>query len=585
MSDDSRVTLAVVTVAALALLARFVLLGDRVAHWDEARVGYWILDFWRTGTYHYRPILHGPFLHLVNARVFGILGPTDYAMRVVPALVGGLLPLVALLLSERLRDAEVVALALVLAANPVLLYYSRFMRGDVLVGAFLIAGFALLVRGIDLGDSRYLYLAVAFVALGFTVKENALVYLAAWLGAAVLLVDHRLLLARARENPWTSVLRRELAGVWNAVRPLVPALAVAVVEFLVIVAWFYAPRGDTTDAPALGEALVDPTLLPATVDEALVGTAVGMFSQWIGPRVGQDGGNPYFLYLGDLARTVGLSAGAVAILALVGFAVDRYGGDSPRDLVQFTFYWGVASLLGYPLITDIHAPWVAVHVVLPLTVPAAVGLAHVYDASTLAAGEVTENRAGATVATLALVLVAAQVGGVAVFTSYVAPQSPDNDLAQYAQPAGQMRPVLEEMESLARNRQGPHVLVYGEFYVDDASDVPRKPACVRWFNALPLPWYFATNRVNVTCAMDVAAFDRRFDDGRAPPLVIANGTIENGTAVPPPELDQRLAGYEPHIYEMRAHHDIAPAQPTVFYVRDDISPSADSGRFVGVPPV
>lgn len=592
-----RLTAVLAVITALALVARLVLLGERVAHWDEARVGYWILEFWRTGTYHYRPILHGPFLHIVNARVFAVLGPTDYAMRVVPAVLGGLVPLSALLFRERLHDAEVVALGLFLAANPVLLYFSRFMRGDVLVGAFMFVAFALLVRGIDAGDRRYLFPAVGAIALGCTVKENAVVYLVAWVGAAVLLVDHRLLLARERGRPWTAMLRRKLATVRDAVRPLLPALAFATVEFLAIVAWFYAPRGGATDSPGLGTALANPGLLPATLQEAIVGSAVAAFGTWIGPRTTQDGGNAYLVYLGDLVRTVGFGASAIAILAVVGFVVDRYGGEDPRDLVQFTFYWGLASLLGYPLITDIAAPWAAVHVVLPLAVPAAVGLAHVYgfardagarspDSSVDGAGSPGSSVTGArspgssvagagslapSVAGVVLALVAVQVLGVAVATSYVAPQSPANDLAQYAQPAGQMRPVLEDMATVAQETEGPHVLVFGSFYVDGGSNARWRPACVRWFRALPLPWYFAANDVNVTCATNTSAFDRRFGDGRPPPIVVANATIENGRALPPPELDRRLTGYEVHLYDMRSHRDLGQAQPTAFYVRGNLS--------------
>lgn len=600
-----RVTWVIATVTVLALLARFVFLGQRIAHWDEARIGYWTLDFARTGRYYYRPILHGPFLQLVTARVFAVVGATDYAMRIVPALVGGLLPLVALLLRERLGDAEVVGLSLLLAVNPVLLYFSRFMRGDVLVGAFMVAGFAMVVRGLDVGDRRYLYPAVGSVGLGFTVKENALAYLAAWLGASVLLLDHRLLLARAtgfdpgtdRESSgvgaggrWVSVLAEELRRLGGTLRSLAPTMGLAAVGFLAIVVFFYAPRGnpptagefygpycsgtydrlvDLSGVVGLGEVLASPGAIPDVIAMATVGSAEVFVCQWVGPRATADGANAYLPYLGDLARTVGFGAGALAGLALLGFAVDRYGGEAPRDLVQFTFYWGVASLLGYPLITDIAAPWTAVHVVLPLAVPAAVGLAHVYRFGRAALAEGRGLRGAVGVAVLAVV--AAQVGGVAVYSSYIAPQSPENDLAQYAQPSGDMRPVLEEMATVAGDRDGPHVLVYGEFYVDGGRNVPRKPGCIRWFRALPLPWYFASSDVEVTCAHNASAFDERFDTGRVPPIVVANATVENGRARPPEALEKRLTGYELHVYEMRTHHDLAQAHPTAFYVRRNLS--------------
>ncbi|PSQ67132.1 MAG: TIGR03663 family protein, partial [Halobacteriales archaeon SW_9_67_24] len=92
-----RVTLAVVAITVLGLLARLAFLGDRIAHWDEARVGYWILEYAETGTFEYRPIIHGPFLHHVNAPLFDLLGPNDVTMRLAVSLLGAALPLVALL--------------------------------------------------------------------------------------------------------------------------------------------------------------------------------------------------------------------------------------------------------------------------------------------------------------------------------------------------------------------------------------------------------------------------------------------------------------------------------------------------------
>src|SRR6056297_4183704 len=120
----SRTQLVVVAIAAVALLARFVELGTRVAHQDEARVAYWAYRVMENGVYEYRPIIHGPFLTIVDGHLFSLFGTSDFTMRFVVALLGGLLPLTALLFRQRLRDSEVVALALLLATNPILLYYS-----------------------------------------------------------------------------------------------------------------------------------------------------------------------------------------------------------------------------------------------------------------------------------------------------------------------------------------------------------------------------------------------------------------------------------------------------------------------------
>jgi uncharacterized protein (TIGR03663 family) len=567
------VVVAVVAVTALALLARFLFLGARVAHWDEGRVAYWTLDFARTGSYYYRPIIHGPFFHHVNRIVFALFGPTDASMRAVTALVGGLLPLSALLFRSRLRDSELVALALFLAANPVLLYFSRFMRGDVIVGAFVFVGFGLLVRGIDARQPWYLVPAALAIAVGFTAKENAFAYLAAWLGASVLLLDHRLLRARDRDGArWQTVAATRVRRVWTALRRSLPQLVVAVVGFLTLVVAAYAPRGDVPSTErfyrycaasydplvdmggvvGLGDVLASPGAIPDVLLAATVGSTEVFACQWVGGAV--EGGNAYLPFFGDLLRTVGYGAAALSLLAVVGFLVDRYGGERPRDLPTFAFYWGVASLLGYPVITDIAAPWAAVHVVLPLAIPAAVGAALVYRQGMAALA--ADDRLGVGVAFGILLLVSGQVAGAAVYTSYVAPQSPDNELVQYAQPAGQLQPTLRDTERLAAGTGGTDVLLYGDHFVDGDEDAVRSPACARWFNALPLPWYWERADVNVSCVTDEDALDAAISGDR-PPVVVARARHQS-------RLEPRLEGYESRRYLLRAYDT-----ETVFFVREE----------------
>ncbi|MFC6726833.1 flippase activity-associated protein Agl23, partial [Halobium palmae] len=159
------------------LLYLVCFLGARVMHWDEGRVAYWILRYHETGEFFYRPIIHGPFLAVVNDYLLAFLPATDFTVRLPVAVVGGLLPLAALLFRDRLRNAETVALALFLAADPLLLYYSRFMRNDVVVAAFSVFALVFVVRGIDRRNPAYFVPAGASFAAGLAAKENGLLYL------------------------------------------------------------------------------------------------------------------------------------------------------------------------------------------------------------------------------------------------------------------------------------------------------------------------------------------------------------------------------------------------------------------------
>ncbi|MCU4719094.1 flippase activity-associated protein Agl23 [Halapricum hydrolyticum] len=209
---------AVVAIAIAALLARLFWLGYRTAHWDEARVAYWILRYEETGAFVYRSIIHGPFVHHATRPLFALFGPTDFYARLPVALVGGFLPLSALLFREHLRDHETVFLALLLALNPILLYYSRFLRSDVLVAAFMLTALGFLVRTYDTRDGRYLYPAALFLGFGIASKENALIYVLTWLGAGALLLDTALF--RPRTDPsGAALLRRQIGSVRAGIRP------------------------------------------------------------------------------------------------------------------------------------------------------------------------------------------------------------------------------------------------------------------------------------------------------------------------------------------------------------------------------
>ena len=246
-----RLVVAIVTLAALAV--RLFGLGTRVAHQDEARVAFWAYRYMESGVYWYRPIVHGPFLTIVDSYVFSLFGASDFTMRLVVAVVGGLLPLAALLFRRRLRNGETIALATLLAANPILLYYSRFYRNDLLLAGFMLVAFGFFVRAYDDRRPAFLYLGIAAFALAFTTKENALVYPVTWAGATLLLWDHRLFTDRAGERGLRNAVLDQARRTGRWLRTWWLHLALGVVEFFAIFVFFYAPRvGDGRAAAPRG---------------------------------------------------------------------------------------------------------------------------------------------------------------------------------------------------------------------------------------------------------------------------------------------------------------------------------------------
>ena len=581
---------AVVAVVVGSLLLRTVQLGARVFHWDEGRVGYWILRFDANGEFFYRPIIHGPFLPVVNNALFDVVGASDFAARLPVAVVGGLLPLSALLLRRHLRDREVVALALVLSVDPLLVYYGRFMRGDVLVGSFCVAAFALAVYALDTRRTLPLFGSAALLGLGFTAKENALVYLACFLGAGILLLDHRVLRTARTSgslldalvaevvalghflDEWTAGARTRRtierrvrdrdpdagyaveAGYLGHLAVWLPLGAVGVVaSFLAVTTFFYAPRPDLWQAlgvasvPAGTEAA--PTL-GSVWEAATWGAGEEFWGTWAS---GTHSGHPYVPYLWDIVETLAYGSGVLVVLAVVGFLADGYGeARGTRPLVALATYWGLASLVGYPVATDIQAPWAAVHIVLPLAIPAAVGLIEVVDS---VGGSLTGTDRDATTAVLAgLVLLAAVGGVVGPNVDYWNSASvEDKQVLQWAQPENAYKEALTDAAAVARDNEGVDVLWVGtdtgrgtRLYVGDESGLDRMPPSGGgdWHSRLPTPWYLERADANVTSTPPDARFDGLPPAEEMPPVVFAKPQDAD-------EVGAMLDGYSAREYAFR----------------------------------
>jgi len=543
-----RVAAVLAAVAALALLARVWDLGWRVAHQDESRVADWILHYMDVGAWQYRPIIHGPFLPHVNGVVFDLLGASDFTMRLVVAVAGALLVVTPWLLRERLSQPAVVATSLFFAANPVLLYYSRFMRNDLLLAGFMFAAFGLFVRAVDTGKARYLYAAALPFALAFTTKENALLYPVCWLGALALVLDGRLVLAGAGDETtrWAvarSHVRRVARAAWRYKLHLGAALA----EAAVVVVAFYAPK------PDLYEALGDPAMLPGVLREATLGSWHEFVQLW-GSTGTQE--HSYVAFLKHDLTVLTVGATALVVFAVLGFLHERYATTEPRPVVEACFYWGAFSVFGYPAVADISAAWSMINAIVPLAVPAGVGVALVYDRGREAAA--AGNSAGARAVALALLVTAAGTGAVAAQTTYANPQGPDNVLVQYAQPAGEMQPTLQGIQEVSASNDGTDVLYYGDTFhnPDDLTEQPElnitHGGYTGWFERLPLPWYFDQYDANASSTLHNETVVER-----QPPVVVA---LDDEDAALEDTLPERG-------YTRTVHQGYQYGRPVVFYVR------------------
>ncbi|QIB74313.1 TIGR03663 family protein [Halogeometricum borinquense] len=546
------ITLAVVGIALVGTALRLVGLGTRVFQYDEGWVGYWILQFMETGVWQYRPIVHGPFFIRVNSAIFGAIGVSDFSARLVVALLGGILPIAALLFRHHLRDSTVLAFAVLLTANPILLYYSRFMRYDLPLAAFSLFTLGFIVRAYDTGQRRYAYAAAVTGALAFTTKESVLLYLASWLGAAVLLLDYRFLRARDIGSDWRGVIQSQWQTLQNSIRHWGIHLLGAGVLWLAVFVFFYAPRAPGAGSVGFYDALRNPLLWPDVISEATVGSFNSAIELWGGGM--QD--HAYLPYLTDTLRTLAEGAPGIVSFSVVGFLYDRYVTDRPSDLVAFNFYVGISAIVGYPLANNFPVPWSTIHAVVPLALPAAIGVGVTYRwgraaaadlgskqraiagllgiaiggvlQTATASGSLTSVVKGAlvlggglllaaaflpriralpnrlsssnkavfpvVVAALLLLSVGLHAAAIDYQTNYVAPTNGDvspgggSHLVYQSQPPQSLASLLATMDRVS-DGNGTDVVFVGSRLSMNETEAQSPPGPAGWFARNPLPWY------------------------------------------------------------------------------------------------
>ncbi|SFP38321.1 TIGR03663 family protein [Halolamina pelagica] len=567
-----RPTAAVLALTALALLLRLVALGDRTMHWDEARVAYWTLRYVRGAGFAYRPIIHGPFVPLVVAPLFEHLGPTAFTARLPVTVIGGLAPLSALLFrrpgessttaTDRARfphvglsNAETVALAALLAVTPGLVYYSRFMRSDVPLAVFALFALGFAVRALATERRRHVVAAGLLAGLAVPTKENVLLYAACAVGTAAVAVGWPAVVPLL---PWhdesaprtaaTAALRSSLARTRAVAARHLPAVPLALLAALVPIVFFLAPRGPAGD-PSLSAALAGDVGWVALIERATVGTWETFSSSlWTGGR-----SHSYPIYAGKLWGY--LLVGALPVAVGAGYAFVRELRSPSRPLVVPLVAWGAASMLGYPLATDIPAPWISIHLAVPLLVPAAVGWVALVRGRAWEFGfdlpDADARRRYARYALAALVVLSAVQVPLVLAVSSITPPLYVNVLAQSAQPSDDLSPMRATVDAAADDG----VLFYGEEYylpnesIDTAPPGEGENWLGWWLNRLPMAWYVERADAPSSYARGADALD---DRASIPPVVFADPSEAEAAAA---VLGER--GYERTRYDLGLYHEQA----------------------------
>ncbi len=167
-----------VVIFILAVFSRFYILGARVMSHDENSHVYYSWRYYKGEGFQHDPLMHGPLLFHLTAGSFFLFGDNDFTGRLPQALCGVAMIMFMIFYRRYLGRAGAIIAAVLLLISPYMLFYDRYARNEAYIGLFGVVFLYAILRYLECGEARFLYLATLANVLHFTSKETSFIYTA-----------------------------------------------------------------------------------------------------------------------------------------------------------------------------------------------------------------------------------------------------------------------------------------------------------------------------------------------------------------------------------------------------------------------
>jgi uncharacterized protein (TIGR03663 family) len=350
-------SLAILTAAALL---RLIYLTQKPLHHDEGVNGLFLVNLFRTGYYHYDPSnYHGPslyYLAVVPTAINNLFhwghGLSTFAIRFVTAAFGVGVVWLMLCLRRYMGSAAALAAAAFATVSPGFVFFSRYFIHEILFVFFTLGVIVAWLWYRDTGKPRYLMLASASAAMLFSTKETWIITAGVWLIA----IPCTKIFLRLRKRadaipPWLPEAAVIKEG-GSAKKLYLQALALfAAIAILLYSSFFTNPRG--------------------ILDSLLT------FTYW--SKTGQSGiyNREWSTYISWLWS----EEGPVLVLGTIGTVVALI--RARNYLTVFCAFWSMGIFAAYSLV-PYKTPWLALSIILPLTIMAGYLIGEAYKPGTRA---------------------------------------------------------------------------------------------------------------------------------------------------------------------------------------------------------
>lgn len=181
----------------LAIVTRFYDLGTRVMSHDESLHTYFSWLLYRGQGYQHTPMMHGPWQFHWIALSYFLFGPSDFTAR-IPAALFSIATIVAVWQWRRyLGSWGALIAAFLIVISPFMLYYGRYVREDVYTGLSGILMLYAVLRYLEEGQSKFLFLMSGALIIHYADKETSFIY-----SAEILLFLGVLFLLQVTRRAW-----------------------------------------------------------------------------------------------------------------------------------------------------------------------------------------------------------------------------------------------------------------------------------------------------------------------------------------------------------------------------------------------
>jgi predicted membrane-bound mannosyltransferase len=181
----------------LAIITRFYDLESRVISHDESQHVHFSWLFYKGYGYTHTPITHGPLQFHLIALSYALFGASDATSRLPQALASVATVAVLWCYRSYLGRTGTLAAATLTLISPFMLYYGRYARNEAFVALWGVITIWAILRYMESGHSRYLYLLTLATVLQFITKETAFIYT-----TQAMLFAGILLLRQVTHHPW-----------------------------------------------------------------------------------------------------------------------------------------------------------------------------------------------------------------------------------------------------------------------------------------------------------------------------------------------------------------------------------------------